>query len=337
LNAQSWLEAGPDVVKQAAPAGSAAHWRVWQLVQQLAALLLLLAATPLVLLLLVLVKCDSRGPFLYSQRRPGLRGRPFTAWKIRTMTVGADRNPMLARAVTSGSPEVTRVGRYLRDLKIDELPQLWNIVRGDMVFVGPRPIAPSLQEYLESRIPGFELRLTVPPGLTSLGQVCIDENDAVERVVQDWSVRFEGERHYLAHRSVSYDLVIIGMTFAYCLRKVLRRLPRSARSSRCSRCRWRAAPRRFRPGDSTLPARRWRGPCRCRTAASPPRWSNTKPSRWIPCPAARPTRFTVSARAIASRSTSSANPGWRTWSCRWTARERSSCRCWNASGRPGCR
>lgn len=230
MNAPSWLEAGPNVVKQAAPARSTALWRAWQLVQQLAALLLLLAATPLALLLFVLVKCDSHGPFLYSQRRPGLRGRPFTAWKIRTMTVGADRNPMLARAVTSGSPEVTRVGRYLRDLKIDELPQLWNIVRGDMVFVGPRPIAPSLQEYLESRIPGFALRLTVPPGLTSLGQVCIDENDAVERVVQDWSVRFEGERHYLAHRSVSYDLVIIGMTFAYCLRKVLRRLPRSGAS-----------------------------------------------------------------------------------------------------------
>jgi lipopolysaccharide/colanic/teichoic acid biosynthesis glycosyltransferase/protein involved in polysaccharide export with SLBB domain len=179
----------------------------------------------LLIALYVLVKVDSRGPFLYFQQRPGHLGRRFTACKIRTMTVGADRDPMLARAVTSASPEVTRMGRFLRDLKLDELPQLWNILRGDMVFAGPRPIAPGLQEFLESRIPGFAARLSVPPGLTSLGQVCIEENESVERVVEDWSVRFEAERHYLAHRSVAYDLVIIGMTIGYVLRKVLRRLP----------------------------------------------------------------------------------------------------------------
>ena len=231
MSPRTFPEAGATIpapsVRAAVSAFSAGR-PAWRLAQQLGALLLLLATTPLVALLFVVVKCDSPGPFLYSQRRPGYRGKPFTAWKIRTMTVGADRNPMLARAVTSGSPEVTRVGRYLRDLKIDELPQLWNVVRGEMAIVGPRPIAPSLQEYLETSIPGFAMRLSVPPGLTSLGQVCIDENESVERVVQDWSVRFEAERHYLAHRSVSYDLVIIGMTLAYCLRKVLLRLPRDA-------------------------------------------------------------------------------------------------------------
>jgi polysaccharide export outer membrane protein len=180
---------------------------------------------PLMVVVYVLVKTDSRGPFFYSQQRPGYRGQPFTAYKIRTMTVGADRDPMLARAVTSQSPEVTRIGRLLRELKLDELPQLWNILRGDMVFVGPRPIAPGLQEHLERCIPGFEARLSVPPGLTSLGQVCIDENESADRVVQDWSVRFEAERHYLANRSITYDLVIIGMTIAFCLRKLLRRLP----------------------------------------------------------------------------------------------------------------
>jgi len=204
---------------------SALRWRLWQVLQQVTAGLALLLSTPLLMVLYVLVKVDSRGPFLYFQHRPGYLGQRFTACKIRTMTVGADRNPMLARAVTSASPEVTRVGRYLRDLKLDELPQLWNIVRGDMVFVGPRPIAPGLQQFLESRIPGFFVRLSVPPGLTSLGQVCIEENESVDQVVEDWSVRFEAERHYLAHRSVTYDLVIIGMTIAYVLRKVFRRLP----------------------------------------------------------------------------------------------------------------
>ncbi len=206
-------------------ASPALRWQIWQGLQQCIAACLLLMALPLMAVLYVLVKVSSRGPFLYSQQRPGYRGVRFTAYKIRTMTVGADRNPTLAHAVTSDCPEVTRIGRILRDLKLDELPQLWNVVRGEMVFVGPRPIAPSLQEYLESRIPDFGIRLSAPPGLTSLGQVCIDENESPDHVVQDWSVRFEAERHYLANRSVVYDLVIISMTAAYCLRKVWRRLP----------------------------------------------------------------------------------------------------------------
>lgn len=206
-------------------APSALRWSLWQGLQQCVAACLLLAASPLMAVLYVLVKSDSRGPFLYSQQRPGYRGMTFTAYKIRTMTVGADSDPTLAHAVTSDCPEVTRIGRILRDLKLDELPQLWNVVRGEMVFVGPRPIAPGLQEYLETRIPDFAIRLSAPPGLTSLGQVCIDENDLPEHVVQDWSVRFEAERHYLVNRSIVYDLVIIGMTIVYCLRKVWRRLP----------------------------------------------------------------------------------------------------------------
>ncbi|MEP4147479.1 MAG: sugar transferase [Halioglobus sp.] len=202
------------------------RWRVWQGLQQTAAAVLLVLFTPLLALLFVLVKADSRGPFLYSQQRPGHQRKPFTTYKVRTMTVGADRNAMLAIAVTSDTPEVTRVGRLLRDLKLDELPQLWNIVRGDMAFVGPRPIAIGLQEHLENHIPGFAMRLSVRPGLSSLGQICIDENDSAERVLQDWTVRFEGERHYITYRSISYDIIIIGMTAAYCLRKVWRALAR---------------------------------------------------------------------------------------------------------------
>ena len=197
----------------------------WLLVQRLLALLMLAALTPLLAILYIVVKLDSRGPFLYSQERPGRLGQPFRAYKIRSMTVGADRNPQLAHAVTSNTPEVTRAGRYLRDLKLDELPQLWNIVRGEMAFVGPRPIAPSLQEHLEKYIPGFRQRLLVLPGMTSLGQICIEENDAAENVVADWVVRFEGEQHYFLHRNVIYDITIILLTAGYCVRKVVRRLP----------------------------------------------------------------------------------------------------------------
>ena len=202
--------------------------RLWALAQRGLAALALLLASPLLLVLCLAVRLDSRGPFLYQQQRPGRDGVPFRTWKIRSMVQGADRNAALARATASDAPEITRVGRILRDLKLDELPQLWNVVRGDMAIVGPRPIAASLQAHLEAEIPGFARRLAVRPGLTSLAQVCIYENEAIEHLVEDWSLRFEAERHYLQHRSVGYDLVVIGLTLGYLLRKVLRRLTPSA-------------------------------------------------------------------------------------------------------------
>lgn len=213
--------------------------RTWALVQRALALLALLAASPLVALLCLAVRLDSRGPLLYEQTRPGRGGVPFRTWKIRSMVQGADRNAALARATAADAPEITRVGRVLRDLKLDELPQLWSVVRGEMALVGPRPIAPSLQALLEAEIPGFERRLEVRPGLTSLAQVCIYENEDIEHLIADWSLRFEAERHYLQHRSVAYDLVIVALTIGYLARKVLRRLPlpalpRLARVARAS-------------------------------------------------------------------------------------------------------
>jgi polysaccharide export outer membrane protein len=198
--------------------------RVWITVQRILALMMLIVSAPLLVIIFFLVKLDSRGPLIYQQERPGRFGKPFRAFKIRTMCVGADRNPQLAHAVTSQTPEVTRVGRYLRDLKIDELPQLWNIVRGEMVFVGPRPIAPSLQKHLEENIPGFDQRLLTHPGMTSLGQICIEENDLAENVIADWKVRFEGEQHYMLYRNLTYDVAIMLLTAGYCLRKVVRKV-----------------------------------------------------------------------------------------------------------------
>lgn len=205
-------------------------WRIWFGVQRLSALIMLMVFSPLLAILCTAVRLESKGGSIYKQLRPGRFGQPFTAYKIRTMQAGADLNPMLARAVVSDAPEVTRIGRVLRDLKIDELPQLWNVVRGEMALVGPRPIAIPLYEYLAEIIPGFVQRLSVYPGLTSLGQVCIEENAAVEEVVEDWSIRFEGERHYLMNRSVIYDLVIIGLTIRFCLFKAIKQFaPRKKR------------------------------------------------------------------------------------------------------------
>ncbi|MDB5385046.1 MAG: sugar transferase, system associated [Planctomycetaceae bacterium] len=198
--------------------------RGWMFVQRVIAAISLVLLSPLFLILWILVRFTSRGPFLYTQSRPGLHGQPFKAFKIRTMRPGSDKDQSKARCVLNSDPQVTKIGKILRNLKLDELPQLWNVVRGEMAFVGPRPIALSLYQELCREIPGFEERLNVHPGLTNLGQVCIEENLSQDRVVEDWKLRFEAERHYFHHRSVAYDCVIIGLTVLYILRKVVRSL-----------------------------------------------------------------------------------------------------------------
>lgn len=194
----------------------------WFLVQRVSALTLLVILAPGFVFLWLAVKLTSRGPFLYSQLRPGLGEKPFKIWKIRTMRPGADRNQALARCAKSSNPEVTAIGRILRQLKLDELPQLWNIVRGDMALVGPRPIAFSLYDELCGEIPQFKTRTVVRPGLTNVGQVCIEENAGPSGVVDDWKVRFEAEQHYMANRSAMYDLVVISLTSLYVGRKIAR-------------------------------------------------------------------------------------------------------------------
>lgn len=195
-------------------------YAIWSAAQRLIAGLMLVMLAPLFLILYPAVRLSSPGPFLYSQLRPGRNGVPFRAYKLRTMRVGADRNTDAARSVRSGDPMVTPVGRVLRGLKIDEAPQLYNVLRGDMALVGPRPIALSFQQELEAKIPGFSARLLVTPGLSSLPQVCVIESQAPEHVVADWSRRFRMERHYIVNQSVTYDLVVIGLTVALILRMI---------------------------------------------------------------------------------------------------------------------
>jgi len=110
-------------------------YAIWSAAQRLLAGLLLLLLAPFLFLLYPAVRLGSPGPFLYSQMRPGRDGKPFRAYKIRTMRVGADRNTDAARSVRSGDPMVTPIGRALRRMKVDELPQLYNVLRGDMALV----------------------------------------------------------------------------------------------------------------------------------------------------------------------------------------------------------
>ncbi|WP_262693626.1 sugar transferase [Kordiimonas aquimaris] len=207
-----------------AEANRSAFWIGFQRVTAATSLILL---TPLFLVLLVLVKSTSKGPFIYSQKRPGLNGKSFTAYKIRTMSVGADKDLSRARRVDRSDPMITSVGQILRDMKLDELPQLYNVVKGEMALVGPRPIAPSLASELAEKIPGFNRRQQVRPGLTSLAQVCIFDNADSNGLIDDWSTRFEAELDYIYNQNAKYDLVIIALTIAFISKKILKRIPKT--------------------------------------------------------------------------------------------------------------
>ncbi len=196
--------------------------RAWAIAQRLVALLGCIVLSPLILVMLVLVKASSRGPFLFSQERPGYRGAPFRLLKVRTMEPGSETRTALGTSISD--PQITPIGRVLRDLKLDELPQLWNVVRGDMELVGPRPLPNDLHHELRANIPGFDLRYEVRPGLTNVSQVAVLDNKLGPRLVEDWRIRFEGELHYIKNKSFTYDAVVLTMTALFVLRKFASRL-----------------------------------------------------------------------------------------------------------------
>jgi lipopolysaccharide/colanic/teichoic acid biosynthesis glycosyltransferase len=134
------------------------------------ALALAVLAAPVLCLAAALVKLTSRGPAFYSQTRVGRGGRPFTIYKIRSMVHDCEKGTG-ARWSGKGDPRVTPVGRFLRRTHLDELPQLWNILRGEMSLVGPRPERPEFVPQLEAAIAHYRDRLLVRPGVTGLAQV----------------------------------------------------------------------------------------------------------------------------------------------------------------------
>ena len=147
------------------------------------------------------IKLDDRGPVLYRQRRVGKDGREFELLKLRTMIVGAEGQGA-GWAVDRGDPRITRVGRALRRLSLDELPQLWNVVRGEMSLIGPRP---TLQYQVDQYSPHQRRRLDVRPGITGWAQV-------QGRASLPWEERIELDVWYVEHRSPWLDAKILART-----------------------------------------------------------------------------------------------------------------------------
>ena len=185
--------------------------RVFDIVLAAALAVLLFPAMALVALACLIFQGR---PLLYTGVRLGASGRPFCIHKFRTMRAGAE-SVVGARLMRAVDGVVTPLGKYLRYLKLDELPQLWNIIRGDMSFVGPRPVRPAMAEEYANRISGYGARFCVKPGLTGLAQI---RGGYYCRPCR----KHRYDLFYIRHRSVGYDLRLLGETVVYMVGSVTR-------------------------------------------------------------------------------------------------------------------
>ncbi len=183
-----------------------------QIVESVMALGLLLLFLPVLLLVMVLIKLDSRGPIFHRQVRTGQEGRPFTLWKFRSMREDAEREtgPVWADAYDK---RVTRIGKVLRATRIDEVPQLFNVLRGEMSLVGPRPERPIFVQELTESIPFYHLRHTVKPGLTGWAQI----NNGYANSVEDTIEKLQYDLFYIKNLSLRLDSQILLETFKTCV------------------------------------------------------------------------------------------------------------------------
>lgn len=160
----------------------------------------LIVGLPLILIFGFLVKLEDKGPMTYKQERVGKDGKVFYIYKLRSMRTDAEK--FGAQWATKNDPRITKVGNFIRKTRIDELPQLFNILKGDMSIIGPRPERPSFTVEFNENIPGFINRLAVRPGLTGWAQV----NGGYEMTPEE---KLKADIYYMKHRSFFMDMNIL--------------------------------------------------------------------------------------------------------------------------------
>jgi sugar transferase (PEP-CTERM system associated) len=171
------------------------------------ALLAIVISLPLIPFIVLAVKLGSPGPALYRQRRVGRAGKAFYCYKFRTMRQDAEADTGATWA-TDNDPRITRVGRFLRSSRLDEIPQLWCVLKGDMHFVGPRPERPEFVEWLSKEIPYYGVRHTVRPGITGWAQVQYKYGNTLE----DAREKLQYDLFYIKNASIGLDLLIMFQT-----------------------------------------------------------------------------------------------------------------------------
>jgi sugar transferase (PEP-CTERM system associated) len=174
--------------------------------------LVLLIAAPVMIITAVAIKLESRGPIFYRQERVGLGGRSFMCLKFRSMTTDAEKDGV-ARWATKNDSRVTRVGAFIRKMRIDELPQLIGVLRGEMSLVGPRPERPSFVSQLQQHIPFYDIRHSVKPGVTGWAQVRYTYGGSIE----DARRKHQFDLYYVKNNSLFLDLLIIVETVSVVL------------------------------------------------------------------------------------------------------------------------
>jgi sugar transferase (PEP-CTERM system associated) len=175
-----------------------------RLISVLASFFILLLFSPAILLLMIAIRLDSKGPIFFRQERVGQNGRSFTLWKFRSMHENAEREsgPVWC---TEGDKRVTRVGKFMRRTRLDELPQLFNVLCGDMSMVGPRPERPHFVQQLAETIPFYQLRHVVKPGLTGWAQINYGYANSFEHTVE----KLQYDLFYIKNMSWALDAMIL--------------------------------------------------------------------------------------------------------------------------------
>lgn len=168
----------------------------------------LLLVSPLMLLIYIMVRCEDGGPAIFRQERIGRFGRPFNIYKFRSMTVDAEKNgPQLCSH--KKDERLTRIGKFLRKHHLDELPQLWNVLCGDMSFIGPRPERKFYIDQIMERDPRYKNLYQIRPGVTSYATLYNGYTDTMDKMLR----RLDMDLYYLEHRSWWFDARILGKTF----------------------------------------------------------------------------------------------------------------------------
>ena len=165
---------------------------------------------PLFVICFIAILLEDGQPAIYSQERIGLHGKPFNIYKFRSMRRDAEQEgPQLLLDGAMNDPRLTRVGRFLRAHHLDELPQLWNVLRGDMAFIGYRPERKFYIDQIMERDPRYELLYKIRPGVTSYATLYNGYTDTIEKMLR----RLELDLYYLEHQSIWFDTKVLFKTF----------------------------------------------------------------------------------------------------------------------------